>query len=269
MTLAIIAGNGDLPKLIIKECQKEKRDFVIILVEGNSNHDDYKGYNSHIVGIGHVSKALAILKENKAKEIVFAGGINKPSFSNIKVDKKGAILLSKLVANKIFGDNNTLTTITNFFTKEGFKIVGADNIIKDIVAKKGVLTSIKPSKMDLDNIKIGQNALELMSDLDVGQAIAVQQKQIIAIEAAEVTDELIKRCNNLQFKTGEKPVLIKIKKKNQSTKVDLPTIGEKTILNLAKANFSGIALKSGSTLILDQSKVISAANKNKIFISVI
>ncbi len=84
--------------------------------------------------IGNVSQALSILKDNKVSEIVFAGGVKKPSFTNIKVDKEGAILLSKIIGNKIFGDDNILTTITNFFAKKGFKIIGADQIIKILLA---------------------------------------------------------------------------------------------------------------------------------------
>jgi DUF1009 family protein len=264
--LAIIAGNGSLPKLIIEECKKKKRDFVIILVAGNSNHSEYKKYNNHVIEIGYVSKALKVLKDNKVKEIVFAGGIKKPSFSHVKVDRKGAVLLSKIVANKIFGDNNILTTITNFFDKEGFKILGANDIINNIVVKKGSLTNKKASKADLENIKIGQEALNTMSDLDVGQSIVVQQKQIIAIEAIEGTDELIKRCSKIQFEKGSKSILVKIKKQNQNTKIDLPTIGEKTISNLVKSSFTGIAIKAGSTLIIDKDKVVALANKNNLFI---
>ncbi len=266
MTLAIIAGNGDLPKLIIKECEQKNSDFIIILVAGESNHKDYEKYKHHIVEIGHVSKALNILKEHKVKNIVFAGGIKKPSFSNVKVDKKGAVLLSKIIANKIFGDNNILTTITNFFSKEGFNIIGADELITDIVLKKGVLTKTKPKKSDLEDIKIGQDALKTMSNLDIGQAISVQQKQIIGIEAIEGTDELIKRCKKISFEKGSKPVLVKIKKQNQNTKIDLPTIGIQTIDNLIKSNFSGIAFESKSTIILDKKKVIDLADENNLFI---
>lgn len=266
MTLAIIAGNGDLPKLIIKDCEQKKKDFVVILVAGESNHEEYKKYNSHIIEIGFVSKALKILKENKVKDIVFAGGVKKPSFSAVKVDKKGAILLSKIVANKIFGDDNILTTITKFFAKEGFNIVGVDELINDIVVKKGVLTRTKPKKSDLENIEIGQNSLKTMSNLDIGQAIAIQQKQIIAIEAIEGTDELIKRCKKLAFTKGLKAILVKIKKENQNSKIDLPTIGVKTINNLIKSNFSGIAFKAGSTLVIDKKKVIDLADKNGLFV---
>jgi len=267
--LAIIAGNGDLPKLIIESCKKQKKEFVLILVKDNANKNDYKKYKNYVIEIGYVAKALEILRTNKVKEVVFAGGIQKPAFSNIKVDKKGAVLLSKLLANKIFGDDNILSTVTKFFQKEGFKIIGVDKIIPDIISKKGVLTKAKPSKQDLENIKIGQNALKTMSSLDIGQAIAVQQKQIIGIEAIEGTDELIKRCSKLQFVKTHKPVLIKVKKENQNTKIDLPTIGVKTIENLIKANFAGLAVKSGSTLILQKEKIVELANKNKIFIIVI
>jgi DUF1009 family protein len=266
MTLAIIAGNGELPKLIIKQCKAKKREFVVILVEGNPNKNDFVKYNHEVVAIGHVSKALSILKANKVKQIVFAGGIKKPSFSHVKVDKKGAVLLSKIVANKMFGDDNILTTITNFFKKEGFEIVGTHDIVDNLVFKKGVLTNNKPSKDDLENIKIGKNALNTLSDLDIGQGLAIQQKQVIGVEAVEGTDELIKRCAKFSFKEGSKTILIKIKKKNQNTKIDLPTIGLKTISSLVKANFSGIAIEAGSTLIVDKEKVIDLANKNNMFI---
>jgi len=266
MTLAIIAGNGDLPKLIIAECERRKSDFIVILIEGEPSNVHYKSYNHYIVSIGSLGKLLTIFKQNKVQQIVFVGGIQKPSFSNLKVDKKGAVLLSKLISNKIFGDNNILTTITNYFSKEGFKIVGANDIVQDIIAEKGVLTKTKPSKSDLADIKMGENAIKLMSELDIGQAVVVQNKQIIGVEAIEGTDELIKRCGKIRFEKVSKPILIKIKKQNQNTKIDLPTIGVKTINNLIAANFAGIAIKSGSTLIIDKEKIIDLANKNKLFI---
>ncbi len=266
MTLAIITGNGDLPKLIIKECQKNKQDFIVILIEGQVNHEEYKKYPYHIIQVGHVSQALSILKDNKVTKIVFAGGVKKPSFTNIKVDKQGAVLLSKIIANKIFGDDSILTTITNFFAKKGFKIVGADEIIKDIISTKAILTKKRPTKSDLENIQIAKNALEVMSDIDIGQSIIVQQKQIIGVEAAEGTDNLINRCVKIQFNIGDRAILVKMKKKNQNTKIDLPTIGEKTINNLIKGDYAGIAFKAGSTLILNKEKIIKKANENNIFI---
>lgn len=266
MSLGIIAGKGNLPKLIIEKCQKAQTPFTVILIKDQADPAEYQFLKPAILEIGQVSELLKVFKENKVTEIVFAGGVKKPSFSNLKTDKKGAALLSKIVAGKIFGDDNILTTITKFFAKEGFKIVGVQDLVTDLVVKKGILTKLKPGKSDLENIKIGVEALKLMADLDVGQALAVQQKQIIAIEALEGTDELIKRSTKIAFKEGDKPILIKIKKQNQNKKIDLPTIGVKTIANLAKSGFKGIAFEAGSTLILEKEKIVELANGLGIFV---
>ncbi|MFZ9469479.1 MAG: LpxI family protein, partial [Rickettsiales bacterium] len=107
------------------------------------------------------------------------------------------------------------------------------------------------------------------SKFDVGQAVIVSQKQIIAVEALEGTDLMIERCRNFNENYCKKAVLIKMKKQNQSTKADLPTIGEKTIINCHNSNIVGIAIQANSTLILDKENVIKKANELGLFITVI
>jgi DUF1009 family protein len=264
--LAIIAGKGDLPKMIIKKCQEQNQEFVVILINGESSNVDFVQYDHHIIGFGEISKALNILKTNQAKELVFAGGVTKPSMAGMKVDAKGAILISKIVGNKFFGDDNLLSTIISFFEKEGFSVIGADQIIDDLLAGKGVLGNVKPTSEMQKDIEVGQNALRVMSDLDIGQAIVVQQKQIVGVEAIEGTDALIKRCEDLQFKQGSKAVLVKMKKHNQNTKIDLPALGVETIKNLVKSGFAGVAVQAGSCLIINQKEVIKLADELGLFV---
>ena len=264
--LAIVAGRGDLPKMIIEKCQKNGNPFFLILLEGENSNSDFISYPHHVVHIGHTGKILKILRDNKATEIVFAGGINKPSMSNMKVDAKGTVLLSKILGAKLFGDDNVLSTVMNFFEKEGFKFLGADEIIDDLVAKAGVLGELKPEKDFWQDITIGKNAIKIISELDIGQSLVVQQKQIIGVEAIEGTDALIERSGNLQFKIGRKPVLIKMKKIGQNIKADLPSLGVQTIHNLHKANFAGIAVEAGSSLIINQKEVIRLANEYGLFL---
>jgi DUF1009 family protein len=266
MTLAILAGRGDLPKMIIEKCKKTNRDFFLILLEGEKTNVDFFSYPHHIVHIGHTGKILKILRDNKASEIVFAGGINKPSMANMKVDGKGAILLSKILGAKLFGDDNVLSTVMNFFEKEGFKFIGVEEIIDDLVARAGIIGVIKPEKDFWQDIEIGKRAIKTISELDIGQAVAIQQKQIIGVEAIEGTDALIERCGKVQFPNGRKPVLVKMKKAGQNTKVDLPSLGVQTIENLHKAGFAGIAVEAGSALIINQKEVIRVANEYGVFL---
>lgn len=265
-SLAIIAGKGDLPKMIAKKCQDTKRPFAIFLIKDEAKEEDFSQYSYNIVPIGYIGQLLKLMKKENVRDMVFAGGVSKPSMANLKADGKGAFLISKILAAKLFGDDNLLSTITNFFKKEGFNIVGAHEIIADLTTQKGFLGKIEPDKSSLKDIEIGANALKIMSELDIGQAIAVQQKNIIGVEAIEGTDALLDRCEEIQLKTGKKPVLIKMKKANQNTKIDLPSLGVNTIENLHRANFAGVALEAGSSIIINQKEVIKLADAYGLFV---
>ena len=266
MSLAIVAGRGDLPKIIIKKCQQDNRKFIILLIEGQVSNEDYLQYQHYTLPIGQIGKALRIFRENQVKDIVFAGGIDKPSMTNIKVDGKGAMLLAKITGVKLFGDDNVLTAVTNFFKKEGFNILGAHQIVDDLVIDKGVLGKVKADKKFLTDIELGKKIIHTISEFDVGQSVVVQQNTIIGIEAKEGTDNLISRSGKVQFPKGRKPILIKMKKLGQNTAVDLPSIGIKTIENLHQNNFAGLAIEAGASLILDKQQVIKLADQYKLFI---
>ncbi|MDA0901845.1 MAG: UDP-2,3-diacylglucosamine diphosphatase LpxI [Proteobacteria bacterium] len=266
MSLAIIAGKGDLPKMIIKKCQEQQRKFIVLLIKGEPSNEDFLQYDHHILHIGYVGKALQILKENQIQDIVLAGGITKPSMSNIKVDAKGAVLLSKITGAKLFGDDNVLKAVTNFFKKEGFNIIGADQIIDNLLTQKGVLGKVNPKKEFNEDIELGKNVIKAISKFDIGQSIVVQQNHVLGIEGVEGTDALINRCGALQLNNGRRAILVKMKKEGQSTKVDLPSLGEKTIENLHQNGFAGVALEAKSSLIINKEKVIELADKYGLFI---
>ncbi|MDA7705005.1 UDP-2,3-diacylglucosamine diphosphatase LpxI [Rickettsiales bacterium] len=266
MTICIIAGKGDLPKMAIKKLQSEKKNFKLALIADQDYDDEIKNYPHQIFPFGHIGAFLQFTKEAKISKIVMVGAVKKPSLAALKFDKMGMILLSKILKQKLFGDDNLLSTIIDFFEKKGLKIIGIDEIIDDLLIEKGILGKIKADKNYLKDIEIGKNALQTTSDLDLGQSIIIQQKLIVAIEALEGTDELIKRSKKIQLEGGSKPILVKMKKKNQNKKVDLPAFGIKTVKNLVQNNFAGAALEAGSCLIINKKEVTEYANKNGIFI---
>ena len=266
MTICIIAGKGDLPKMAIKKLQSEGEKFQLVLIADQDYDDEIKNYSHQIFPFGYIGHFLKFTKKNKITKIVMVGSVKKPSLSALKFDKMGMLLASEILKQKLFGDDNLLSTIVNFFEKKGLKIIGIEEVIDNLLVEKGVLGNIKPNKGNFQDIEIGKNALKTTSDLDLGQSIIIQQKLIIAIEGLEGTDELIKRSKKIHLDGGCKPVLIKMKKKNQSKKVDLPAFGIKTVKNLVQNNFSGAALESGSCLIINRKEVVKYANKNGIFI---
>lgn len=267
--IAIFAGRGVLPQMLISECQKNGRKFILFLLQSETYDIDYSEFNPITVPYGAIEKFLEILHKNQIKNLIFIGAVNKPNFSDLKVDKTGTILLAKILASKILGDDAVLRAVIKFFEKQGLKILKIEDLLDCVISTKSTLTEVKPSKESLEDIKIGIDAIRHFSKFDVGQSVVVAQKQIIAIEAIEGTDEMIRRCKDLRIDYKESAILIKLKKRNQSAKADLPTIGVATIKNCFEAGIKGIAIQANSTLVLDKQEVIRVANELRLFLVVV
>jgi DUF1009 family protein len=268
-SIAIFAGRGYMPQILIDDCIKKNRQFLIFLLNGENYEIDYSIYNPVKISYGEVERFFETLKNHNIKNIVFIGGVTKPNFSSIKVDKQGAILLAKIIANKILGDDAVIRTVIKYFEKQGLKIIPIDQILDCVFSKKEVVSSTFPSNEQLIDIELGIKASKYFSRFDVGQSLIVAQKQIIAIEAIEGTDQMIKRCKSLNEKFIDKAILIKLKKTNQTKKADLPTIGIDTIYNCIESNIKGIVIQANSTLVIDKEQIIKIVNDHKLFLKII
>jgi len=267
--MAIIAGRGNLPLLIIEECQKKQQKFVLLLLASENYATDYSQYQPIYITYGEVEKLLAIFATHQVKQLVMAGAVNKPAFSQLKVDKTGSFLLAKILANKILGDDAVLKTVINFFSQHQIEVLKISQVLDCLANKLGVLTKQQPSAENMLDIELGKTAIKHFSNFDVGQAVAVAQKQIIAVEAVEGTDAMIARCQNLDIGYNKQAILVKMAKQKQSQKADLPTIGLDTIANLAKAGFVGLAIEFNKTIILQKHETIELANRLGLFVVVI
>jgi DUF1009 family protein len=267
--MAIIAGRGNLPLLIIEECQKKQQKFVLLLLASENYATDYSQYQPIYITYGEVEKLLAIFAVHQVKQLVMAGAVNKPAFSQLKVDKTGSFLLAKILANKILGDDAVLKTVINFFSQHQIEVLKISQVLDCLANKLGVLTKKQPSAENMLDIELGKTAIKHFSNFDVGQAVAVAQKQIIAVEAVEGTDAMIARCQNLDIGYNKQAILVKMAKQKQSQKADLPTIGLDTIANLAKVGFVGLAIEFNKTIILQKQETIELANRLGLFVVVI
>lgn len=267
--IAIFAGGGRLPQMLIDKFVSEGRSFSLFLLEGQDYDNDYSSHNPSALAYGQVGKFIDILKQQNVKELVFVGGVTKPNFSQLKVDKKAAALITKILASKILGDDAVLRAVVKFFEKEGFKVIEVNKFLTDLVSRKGVLSKTQPKKSDLNDIKIAMKAMKKMSEFDIGQSVVLAQRQIIAVEGPEGTDNMIARCSDLTLDYKKEAILVKMKKVNQSKKADLPTIGVDTVNNCHKSQIKGIAVKAGSTLILEKDKVVNLVDELGMFLVVV
>ena len=260
--LGIIAGEGSLPIQVIEYCNKRNIEPYILKItsETDATYQQYK--NMLYIKVGMIGEAIAYLKSHQIKEIIFAGRVERPdSIFKLKVDAKGAKLLASLAINKIFGDNNILLKVKDFFIAEGFYLISLNEFMKDeLFFKPGVISKLKPNNDDNHNIELGRDLIKTISGFDVGQAVVVEEKRIIAIEGAEGTDNMIERCASL-VKGGA--CLIKFSKIDQITEVDLPCIGVETIKKAHLAKIKVIAIEAGKTIVINKDEVLEYINSKK------
>ena len=263
-TLGILAGNGVMPKEVINHCKSTKRDFFVVGLEPHVTPEIAIDTPHIFTKIGEVGKIFKALKENNVKTIVFAGGIRRPSLKEVLPDWEGVKLMGKLAMKKM-SDDNIFRALIIEIENRGFTVVGAHEVMPDILFNEGLYGKIKPSPADLDDIEIGIKVAKAMGALDVGQSCVVQESIVLAVEAREGTDAMINRVGALK-RAGKAPVFIKVSKPGQEQRVDLPVIGTRTMEFIIQNGIKGIIVESGATIFLEKDKVLKMADEAKIFI---
>ncbi|MBY0500948.1 MAG: UDP-2,3-diacylglucosamine diphosphatase LpxI [Alphaproteobacteria bacterium] len=262
--IALLAGRGELPHLLVDIFQSQNRPFVILAFKGQTEEDFVTNLPHTWLHMGEVGAASAYLKQNKIKEVVMAGAISRPALSDVRPDWEGIKWIAR-IGTKALGDDNLLKLIIGMVEEQGYRVVGADTILSDLLAPEGVLTALKPDEEAWRDIGRGVEVLSALSPVDVGQSIVVQGGLVLGIEAIEGTDALIERAGSLH-RPGLGGILVKTTKRQQDVRADLPTIGTKTIQKVALAGLRGIAVEAERTLILNQKEVLNLAQQKDLFI---
>lgn len=264
-TLGIIAGGGSLPAQLIEACEATGRKFFVIAFEGAADPMVVSHVPHATLRIGAVGDALKYLRSAGVQEVVMAGGIKRPTLASLRPDMAGAGLLKKLGGAFFAGDDALLKAVVKFLEEEGFAVIGADDVLGGLIASEGVLGKIQPSLQAKKDIAHGLLVARMIGDMDIGQAVVVENGIVLGMEAAEGTDALIERCGGLSREKGV-GVLVKGKKPEQEGRVDLPSIGPKTIDKLHEAGFAGVAIEAGAGLIIQKDRLLAKADKYGIFV---
>ena len=262
--LGIIAGGGALPRQIADLSRSQGRDVFIVALEGYTDLKTVEGYSHAWVRLGAVGETLAHLRAEAVSDLVLAGPVRRPSLADLRPDLTAMNLLRKF-GKKAFGDDGLLSSILETLEDEGFSIVGADTLLGSVFAAPGLIGVHSPDYQARADIERGSKVLMALSDVDVGQATVVQEGLVLGVEAIEGTDELLKRCGALQ-REGLGGVLVKFRKSGQDNRVDLPTIGVKTIRAAARAGLRGVAIEADGTMILEREDVVREADELGLFV---
>jgi DUF1009 family protein len=240
--LGIIAGGGHLPGQVAAAARAQGREVFIAAIEGFAD--------AAVVGCA---------------EVVMIGPVKRPSLLALRPDAEGAKLLAKIGRAAFAGDDGLLAAIIRVLGEDGFKVLGAHDILADMLGPVGLLTRTAPDDAAMLDVERGVAVLKIAGPADIGQACVVQQGIVLAMEAVEGTDAMLGRIPSVA-RPGPGGVLVKLAKPGQDRRADLPTLGVQTIRNASNAGLRGIAFEAGGTILSDRLAMIAAADAAGLFV---
>jgi DUF1009 family protein len=261
--VGILAGSGELPGMLVEACRAGGREPFVVAFNGFTDPGAVAGTRHVWVDIAAVGKTFQHLRQAACGAVVLAGRMRRPALASLRPDARGLLVLAKMAAAG--GDDAMLRVLVKEMESEGFQVLGADDLLRDLLAPAGPLGSAAPQESHRADIGRGIAVARAIGAVDVGHAVAVQQGIVLGVEAVEGTDALLRRCADLR-REGAPGVLVKLKKLGQDRRVDLPVIGPTTIEGARAAGLAGIAIEAGGTLILRRAEVIAVANAASLFV---
>ena len=261
--IGLIFGDTSFPIEILKKIKKKRLKYLIIDLSKSKKFK--KDKRSYSFSIGQFGKIINILKHNNCKKVLFAGKVSKPNFSKLKLDLKGIYYIPRIIKASKLGDAAILKEIIKILNQQKIKTVSSISFNPELSLKKGNYSKIKPNKGDKKNIIIAITKLNKLGNYNFSQGIVVRNKKVISIEGKGGTEKMLKECKSKKFRNNG--VLVKFPKKKQDPRVDLPTVGLKTLKQCKIAGLKGIVLKDKKNIFLERKKCLNFANKNKMFVT--
>ncbi|HEV2295830.1 MAG TPA: UDP-2,3-diacylglucosamine diphosphatase LpxI [Tepidisphaeraceae bacterium] len=266
--LGLIAGEGVFPVLVARGARAEGRRVVCAALAGNAwpelaqECDEFRW-----VGITRLGKWIRVLRRGGCDEAIMVGRVAKSAmydrwrylryipdartirvwFTTMRRDKRPGTLL-KALANEM--------------ASEGITLIDSTKYCAEHLATTGVMTRRQPSNAQWIDIRAGWDVCSAISRMDIGQAIAVLNKDVIAVEALEGTNAMIERAGQLCRVGGW--TMVKVANSEQDMRMDVPTVGTTTIEKLHAARAGCLVLEAGKTILLEKQKVLELADRCKI-----
>lgn len=271
---ALIAGTGALPGLLAEGLRARGTPFVVCELEGFPA--EVPGEEEHLqFRLETLGSFLDDLGARAVHGLCMAGALRRPVIDPGLIDEATQPLVGRLRAAMERGDDGTLREIVALFEERGITVVGAQEVRPDLLAASGCPTRVKPDDIARQSAATGDRVIAEMGHADSGQACILRGDDVLAREGPDGTDAMISAFYRLPmpdrdpllaaveglaqfFATGQATgaYLYKAPKPTQDRRVDLPTIGPRTVRACAAAGFAGLILDAGGVLVLDRDEVV-------------
>jgi len=256
LPVALIAGQGLYPRLVADSIRAAGIPIRLIAFEGETTADlvaSFPEADRHSVHVGQVGKTLKLLKGFGAGYAIMAGQVTpRRLFDGLKPDLKAAQILMSLKrrnAETIFG------AVAKEIEALGVRLLDARAFLDAHLATEGVMTGGK-FPFEKDAVDHGVHIARECARLDIGQGCVVRKGTVLAVEAFEGTDEMLKRAGSLR---ADGTLFVKTVKARQDFRFDVPCFGMKTLETMDAAGIRAAALEAGKVIILDKPAVLARA----------
>lgn len=264
-TLGILAGGGPLPGRVAHAARAAGREVFIVGLQGFAEPGVIGPYPHATARMGAAGRILELLRGAGCQDLVLVGPVRRPSVLDLRPDAEGARILARVGRAAFAGDDGLLAAVVRVLGEEGFRVLGAHEVLTEAVGPRGCLGRVAPDAQAMADIGRGADVVRALGAVDVGQGCVVQQGIVLAVEAIEGTDAMLSRAAGLA-RPGPGGVLVKLVKPGQDRRADLPTIGPRTLQGAAAAGLRGVAFEAGGTLITDRDACVAEADRAGLFL---
>jgi UDP-2,3-diacylglucosamine hydrolase len=255
--VGVIAGEGELPAIVVRAMLSRGLDIVAIaLSEPTYARLQPLVRRLHCFGPGQGNKIVAALKREGVRDLVLIGKVSKDVlFRRWRFDSRAWRVLRRA---KSFQDDALLTEIIREFESEGMRVVEQAHFLPELCPKGGVLTRRRPTRREWEDVEYGFSVARSVGKLGIGQTIVVKHGTILAVEGMEGTDEAITRGCRLAH---EGAVVVKVSRPGQDPRLDMPTVGMKTLQVMRDGQATVLAIEAGKTLVVGDAAFPQAADE--------
>jgi DUF1009 family protein len=269
--LALICGGGSLPLAVADSVAARGREVVLFPLHGAAKPADFAARPSRWLHVGEFGKFVRLARAAGCRDVVLIGSLARPALWQIRPDWRTLRLMPRIIAAFRGGDDHLLSGIARLMEEHGFRLVGAHEVAPQILTPASTLGRVAPLPRDRDDIALGLDFLRASAAFDVGQAVVVAERRVLAVEAAEGTDEMLARVAHMRASGRVRVpagcgVMVKAPKQGQDRRFDLPAIGPQTVEGAARAGLAGIALAAGETLLAEPARLVAVADRAGIFV---
>ena len=268
--LAIICGGGTFPLAVAEGARRAGRPVVLFPVRGFADAD-FAAWPHEWVSLGGFGFLRSEMRRRGCRDVVFIGNVLRPRIRDLRLDWATLRLMPRVLRLFRGGDDFLLTGLGRLMEESGFRLVGAHEVAPEILMPAGQLGAVAPDAAARADIARGREALAVMGPLDIGQGLVVMNRHVVAVEAAEGTDLMLARVADLRVNGRVKMparcgVLVKRPKAGQDRRIDLPSLGARTVEGAVRAGLAGIAVEAGGVIVADGAELIRRADEAGLFI---